>query len=1526
MVAEPTAALRLIIVAWRASTVFAKASAKLLWSAFLRLRYKFDIHRSRTPLDEEVAVGRRFQDQPGIIVRRRYLQALRDHAERLPMLGHSLPAQGSIENHFVEPKLRQISATRPSSSYLGPAEQLAIGSHLIVAPLGGGKTSLVRWITLLECKRCLEASDLPSICNVRLPVLVNASQLIETGQDFFSAVREAAQSTLAGTILASLPNEFFNPVHKDGHARWLLVVDGLNQIDDELAWQALWKTLKTLPARTGGAFDCLVTTQPWQSSRLGAHDFTTWAIEEFSDQNFLTLCRQLTGDPEKATSMIALVKSQGTFRLNRSPLFATLCSLYYSETGSLPYRKAELLEWLIYRLIKRASVSSVDEKSVLRLLTTVALKPDYKPLELVEAFNELRGSETELEYYHRLRMLIEKSGLAQHNGSRFEFNHSSIQTFLKAKSVAETNLPHETGWADTAGPIFDTDTLSFVFELWEASGQPTSPALKTLARRGDEGFEAAAEISSNLREVSGDIAVQIASRIITDINNYGSRYKDLERLKRLASTERVAELIIDRFDQLEDEQSKVELLGCLVSAGLQNKVLPLLRSFAKSQDHYQGARLSAATLILSWDQHLAKEVFYELAEAADEAFVRVEAAHEYHKLEKTPDSRGLLAAAIEEAIADSMHPTSILDELLSGGERDLALAWLRAECKPRVENSEFGAITSSQVEAAIAIANFDQTEGQAALRRLVSSDLTHPLVGLQAASALVELGVGDEGKNAYRALVKNDKDLKSINATTIRRLMELGLEQDAKEVGLEVLKACISNQGRHYQIKEILRSLRGLVTETEIIPLLDAHLKHTRDAYLLVCLAYIGSRETAVSRLKNWAKHAAPLLRVSSSIALCELGMTTVGRRQLWKILRSRETCVDVRLAAARGLVDTAGLKIDLSPYVELLKDDHSCLDTKLHAAYAIANSKVDGFNDLAWSISWDLLAGDFSVSDRISILKNMLKFPDAAWDDGDYLDVVDELYGLFREAKPDTSEWWSLAELLFDQSELSIDQILNSAESSLSNQSASSALGLLSRRDFRHDGRVIELIINSIELFEVPGRLRAIAALTAAQVSPVRLKPIIGAYFDNPDIPPEWKFKLIALLPEAVDELIKLAESQNLTIDLRLRAVKDIHDLGHGEYAQLQLRAFLASGTLEAVDYVDILDTALRIEADDVCEEVVRLIMDHDPTAISSVAESFLEFDQSQRAANVLTQAIDRAKDPDDICRLVQSVSTLVRLNRVDTARSLLGNIPTAAGIDLEADVASAWALVDKQVSEQLLQSLVQKLQRGHGGYSFSHWIMSIETVYEAGAAVDLSILFGAIEDENLAVRDRLTALRVALAAPMGLSESQTSTARSVILNLLKRRLDFSSKVSLLRPMRELDMDAFTDSLIATLVEDATGSNLARSDLGLLLLRDGYPLGLRSGLAMAMVAAEFPLGFAGRHYVSKTIGEQKMLHLLREKFDCNQNNLSAKVAAAADLAAANGDPLAVRFMKSVSAEQTERESQFVLMAEDALFEIGFVS
>ncbi|MFF3331945.1 NACHT domain-containing protein [Streptomyces sp. NPDC002888] len=239
----------------------------------------------------------------------------------------------------------------PGADQWVPGERILArdGNCVVLAGPGGGKSSLLRIGMAASLDRWLGGGT-----DVTVPVLVPAAELA-VGRPLPEAIADSATSELSAFgLLESIPAEFFRTAPRPG-VRWLVLVDGLDEVTDPEARQRVLNALQSIAQDTDASpYRFVVATRPLPAGSLRTlgkavplfelRPFEPDELVVFAEQWFRQL--GLPDPPALATAFVTTAKDAGLLELARTPLMATmLCQLHAIDPdGPLPFGRGEVYE------------------------------------------------------------------------------------------------------------------------------------------------------------------------------------------------------------------------------------------------------------------------------------------------------------------------------------------------------------------------------------------------------------------------------------------------------------------------------------------------------------------------------------------------------------------------------------------------------------------------------------------------------------------------------------------------------------------------------------------------------------------------------------------------------------------------------------------------------------------------------------------------------------------------------------------------------------------------------------------------------------------------------------------------------------------------------------------------------------------------------------------------------------------------------------------------------------------------------
>ena len=293
---------------------------------------------------------KRVQSLHNLLLRLDLLRAVAEHAEQLPNIG-LLQATRRLSDVYVPLRIEAIAEGPSGSSQpndvirveqaslsleLTAIELLGSGNNIVEGTPGSGKSTLARWLAASSARHILDSSK-TTFDKIRLPLLVSARSLQLAQSDFASALRQAATSEMSLTNLGAFPSEFFLPYSESGHKSWLIIIDGLDEIEDRGERQRLWDVLSGLHSQAGDTFRFVIFTRP-NAVRIGrlTPTFKRWRVCSPSESDRKLIARCYIDQERKAEEFIAHLSTTSFTDIYQVPLFETIAASLFSQTGALP--------------------------------------------------------------------------------------------------------------------------------------------------------------------------------------------------------------------------------------------------------------------------------------------------------------------------------------------------------------------------------------------------------------------------------------------------------------------------------------------------------------------------------------------------------------------------------------------------------------------------------------------------------------------------------------------------------------------------------------------------------------------------------------------------------------------------------------------------------------------------------------------------------------------------------------------------------------------------------------------------------------------------------------------------------------------------------------------------------------------------------------------------------------------------------------------------------------------------------------
>ncbi|MFC4530597.1 hypothetical protein [Sphaerisporangium dianthi] len=380
-----------------------------------------------TLTDEQLAAGGWSFAGPRL---RAYLRAAMAAADAHPYVGATDGRRPPLSKVYV----RQSSTGRRKRE--SPADDVLRMKRdvLLTGVSGAGKSSLLRMGVAELARGLLDGTG------GDVPVRVRAADLLPPAP-FAAQLAAGVQASLGGHLRDALPQGFFGGPPMPG-ARWLVLVDGLDEIDGR---EDRRRVVDLLRVHREGPYRFLVATRPLSDAERAELGMRTYELRPFDAGQVLDCARrwcEAAGRPDPLASAhdyFAQVHQAGMGELVRLPLMAGLtCQLYLDGPGGrLPAGRHDVYEQFVHLMRTRDPDSEVfdllprlawarrdgatEPATSLIVQWTSGGRPDGTPSRI----------RTDM-----VKEGLRATGLMYETAHDFVFLHQSFEEFLAARHIA----------------------------------------------------------------------------------------------------------------------------------------------------------------------------------------------------------------------------------------------------------------------------------------------------------------------------------------------------------------------------------------------------------------------------------------------------------------------------------------------------------------------------------------------------------------------------------------------------------------------------------------------------------------------------------------------------------------------------------------------------------------------------------------------------------------------------------------------------------------------------------------------------------------------------------------------------------------------------------------------------------------------------------------------------------------------------------------------------------------------------------
>jgi len=539
---------------------------------------------------------------------------------------------------------------------------------LILGEPGAGKSTLLRQLA----ERAWDAPHEIGLDAPHLPILVPLRRLVGAEGSLEARLKAALAAEL--TLAQDLPQGFFADWPRQTGARWLVLLDALDEVPAGERARLLQSLKRMLKSDEPGRI--VITSRPsgYARGELDDRRLVHYDLLPFTPAQTGEFARNWFG--EKAGDFLRELERVRAGDLRGTPLLLTIAAKVYQERGALPERRSALYGQFVEIWLGEAEEQGLKDHLDKRLVAPVDLyvarlahlalrlteRPGQTDLETLAGFvaehlqNQEGFTRLHAETYGRqfVQVMAQRSGVFSRQGDAFGFIHPTFSEYLAAWAVVresrgDRGYDLEQVWGGAVSHWADRDwreVALFALSLL-SDGEQDVTALVSRVWRAEGGLYFAGAALAEQVKVAESLSDGVIDGLIT-----GARSGELW--------------------ELWESWHALSILG-------------ELRSYPRAGDGLRA--LARDEKVDEWLRERAAEVLGELGQADDllalardekvNADVRESAAAALGKLGRADEAaQAWLALARDEKVGERVHESAATALGKLGRADEAAQAWL----------------------------------------------------------------------------------------------------------------------------------------------------------------------------------------------------------------------------------------------------------------------------------------------------------------------------------------------------------------------------------------------------------------------------------------------------------------------------------------------------------------------------------------------------------------------------------------------------------------------------------------------------------------------------------------------------------------------------------------------------------------------------------------------------------------------------------------------------------------------------------
>lgn len=895
-----------------------------------------------------------------------YLRALHNYCNNLPYLTlHDIRSSISLDETYVPIKLtpRRWEQTMPEQSGEDHVHSIADvlrkndPKHLLlIGEPGAGKSSLLRQIA----EHAWHAPQRVGLDMQHLPLLLSLRSLALHDESLEGLIRKTLASSEI-MIIQSFPDGFFQAWAEQENARWLFLLDGLDEVPADKR-PSLMARLRNLLKQVGDN-RVIITSRPsgYTQGEFNENQFGQYEISAFTTEQTGEFARYWFG--EHAADFL---KSLDTVRgggLQGTPLLLTIAAKIYLERtrengkGSLPERRSNLYNdfvdiWLNEARLRgmREDLGAELDDIALHTLSYLAWEMSNQPALLSE--NELAmkvadflkkesnpgNARAETLGLRFVQVMGRYSGIFLLRGKTYDWLHPTFREYLTARHVMNTSRSDmDKIWKEIVSHWWSDgwqtwrEITSFILGILSEKGHDVTVLIEYMYKEHhDEGTRLGAQALAEQARIEPLMATNIIDQLLKRIRGQWRGDWSVQLLGELQAYPQARDgllaLIYDDDDKLADGSVREEAIKSLGKFGCVDDLLTL----ARNTQMYEWMRDSAATVLGDggWKNESAQAWLVLAQDKQVSADRRVDAAKALGELGRT-------------SVAAPILMKLLLDEKIEGYSRSRAIKALGHQGR---EDDLLVLVQDANLEASerVYAAKELQKMGRADEVVPILIDLARNVqissyVRISAAKILCKQGSMEEAVPVLLELVQ-DAELEERERFDIPKFLETwGRTQDAIQACLLlVYDEELEGWARHLAAEKLVK-LEQVEKLLQVIydGRLSAHLRAVIAGELVRSNT---STETGLLLARD--EKMEPQVRLWAVLALMqgdhELKDVDEVISIMLTIALDKQVIASVRAIAAEVLVYHEHTDVGISVLMELARDDAMDTEVRVEAVSAL--------------------------------------------------------------------------------------------------------------------------------------------------------------------------------------------------------------------------------------------------------------------------------------------------------------------------------------------------------------------------------------------------------------------------------------------------------------------------------------------------------------------------------------------------------------------------------------------------------------